>query len=75
MSFDTLKIQYRALNFQDALADFVAQVNNPGVRGNTLRSYAEDTLITFQGVPVFHFIKFTETGGLETIDSVHAQPE
>ena len=75
VSFDALKTQYRALNFQDALADFVAQVNNPGVRGNTLRSRAEDTLITFRGVPIFHFIKFTETGGSETIDSVHAQPE
>jgi len=75
VSFDTLKIQYGALKFQDELADFVAQVNNPGVRRSTLDLHAEDTLIPFRGVPIFHFIKFRETGGSETIDSVHAQPE
>ena len=36
---------------------------------------AEDTLIPFRGVPVFHVIKFTGTDGSQTIDSVHARPE
>jgi hypothetical protein len=33
-SFDDLNSRYGALTFQDALADFIAQVNNPGIRGN-----------------------------------------
>ena len=78
VSFDDLKFRYGALKFQDVLADFIAQVNNPGMRGNALRTRAEDTLIPFRRVPVFHIIKFTETGNAEetgTIDSVHARPE
>ena len=75
--FEDLKFGYGALEFQDALADFVAEVNNPGARGNTLRRLAEDTLIPFRRVPVFHVIKFTETGNAEetVIDSVYARPE
>ena len=75
VSFDTLKTHYGAPKFQDALADFVAQVNYPKARGSTLCSHAEDAHIPFWGVPVFHIIKFTETEKSETIDSVHAQPE
>ena len=47
----------------------------PEARGSTLRSRAEDTLIPFRGVPVFHVVKFTETNESEIIDSVHARPE
>lgn len=75
VSFDALQIQYGALKFQDALADFIAQVNFPEARGSTLRAHAEDILIPFRGVPVFHVIKFTETEESETIDSIHARPE
>jgi len=77
-TFDDLKFRYSALKFQDALADFIAQVNNPGIRGNALRTHAEDTLIPFRHVPVLHIIKFTETRNVKetgTIDSMHAQPE
>jgi hypothetical protein len=76
--FDDLKFRYGAHEFQDALADFIAQVNNPGVRGNALRRHAEDTLIPFRRVPVFHMIKFTETGNagnMAIVDSVYARPE
>jgi hypothetical protein len=76
VSFDTLQIQYGALKFQDALADFIAQINFPEARGSALRTRAEDTLIPFQGVPVYHVVKFTETEeSSETIDSVHVRPE
>ena len=75
VSFDTLKTQYGALKFQDALANFVAQVNYPEARRNAQSLHADDTLIPFRGVPVFHLIKFTETDKSETIDSVHARPE
>ena len=78
VTFDDLKLRYGAPKFQDALADFIAQVNNPGARGNALRMYAEDTLIPFRYVPLFHIIKFTDarnTEETEIIDSVHARPE
>jgi len=75
VSFDVLKVRYGALDFQDELADFVAQVNNPGASRSILSLCAEDTLIPFRGVPVFHVIKFTGTDGSQTTDSVHAQLE
>ena len=75
VSFDVLKLRYGALDFQDELADFVAQVNNPGASRSILSLHAEDTLIPFRGVPVFHVIKFTGTDGSQTTDSVHARPE
>ena len=78
VTFDDLKLRYGALKFQDALADFIAHVNNPGARGNTLSRYAENTLIPFCQVPVFHIIKFMATGNTEetgTADSVYARPE
>ena len=74
VSFNGLKTRYGAPNFQDALADFVTQVNYPEARGSTLRSHAANMLIPFQGVPVFHIIKFTEFEESETIDSIHARP-
>jgi hypothetical protein len=75
VSFDNLKSQYGAPNFQDALANFVTRLNYPEARGSTLRLRAMDTLIPFRGVPVFHVVKFTETNESEIIDSVHARPE
>ena len=78
VTFDNLKLRYSAPKFQDVLADFIAQVNNPGARGNALCMYAKDTLIPFHYVPLFHIIKFTDarnTTEIEIIDSVHAQLE
>ena len=75
VSFDILKTQYGALNFQDALANFIALANNPGARGSTLRVRAEDTLIPFRAIPVFHIIKFMEIEKPDIIDSVFARPE
>jgi len=75
VTFDDLQLRYGTLEFQDALADFIAQVNNPGARGTTLHTYAGDTLIPFRRVPLFHIIKFTEarnTKESRIIDSVHA---
>ena len=78
VTFNCLKSRYGAPNFQDALADFIAQANYPRARGNTLRKYAENTLIPFRRVPVFHIIKFTDTENAnetKTIDSVLARPK
>ena len=75
VSWDDLHHRYGAVEFQDALADFLAQANNPGLsRRQELRRHAANTLIPFCAVPVFHNIKFTD-GSTEIVDSVHARPE
>ena len=75
VSFSALKLRYGAPQFQDSLADFITEANNPGASRSALRSRAEDTLLPFQGVPVFHIIKFTGSDGSQVIDSVHVRPE
>jgi hypothetical protein len=79
VSFDDLARKYGAVDFQDALADFIARVNYPNVSAAALRTRAEDTLIPFRTVPVFHKMRFVATSGdcdkPETGDSVHTRPE
>jgi len=76
--FDILARDYGALDFQDMLADFIAQLNYPGVSGGALRVRAHDTHIPFTRVPVYHKIKFTKIGDfneIEIADVVHIRPE
>lgn len=76
--FDVLARDYGALDFQDALADFIAQTNYPGASGAALRQRAHDTHIPFSGVPVYHNIKFRKSGEFEEsniVDVVHVRPE
>jgi len=76
--FDALANDYGALDFQDALADFITQVNFPGASGIALQHRAHDTHIPFSGVPVYHNIKFTKSSefeGSEIVDVVHVRPE
>jgi len=61
------------IEFQDALADFIAEVNYPGASPAVLRSHASNALIPFQTVPVFHYIKFMAHDTI--VDSVHVQPQ
>ena len=78
VSFDDLAIDYGAFQFQDALGDFIAQVNNPGAAPSTLYNLSCNTLIPFSHVPVYHYFKFTnhsDSGKLEIVDSVHVWPE
>lgn len=78
VAFDALARDYGALDFQDALADFIAQLNNPGMSGGALQDRAHDTHIPFARVPVYHKIKFTKIGDfneLEIADAVHVRPE
>jgi hypothetical protein len=75
VSFQRLGSEYGANGFQDALADFIARVNNPGVSSATLRNWAHNTLIPFYAVPVYHKFKFTgnrdnERSGSEVLDSI-----
>jgi hypothetical protein len=73
VSFNTLAEKYGAVEFQDTLADYIAQVNHPGASAATLRARAADTLIPFRSVPVFHKIKFTVNE--EIVDAIHVRPE
>jgi hypothetical protein len=75
VSFDDLARKYGATDFQDALADFVAQINNPTASGVSLSALALDTLIPFCTVPVHHRFKFTNLDGSEIVDSVLVRPE
>jgi Plavaka transposase len=76
--FNDLARDYGAPDFQDALADFIAQVNYPGASGTALRHRAHNTHIPFSGVPVYHYIKFTkgaEIDEFKIVDVVHVRPE
>jgi hypothetical protein len=76
--FDVLARDYGACDFQDALADFIAQHNYPSLSGTALQDRAHDTLIPFTGVLVHHKIKFTKNGPFnetEVTDVVHVRPE
>ncbi|KAF8489361.1 hypothetical protein F5888DRAFT_1638649 [Russula emetica] len=71
--FDVLARDYGALDFQDALADFIAQVNYPGASGTALRHCAHNTHIPFSAVAVYHNLKFTK--GTKIVDAIHIRPE
>ena len=75
VSFDNLAYKYGAIDFQDALADFIARINNPTASGASLSAMAADTLIPFRTVPVYHRLKFTSLSGSEIVDSVLVRPE
>jgi hypothetical protein len=74
VSFNNLAQKYRAIDFQDALADFIAQTNHPSASGAMLSALASDTLIPFFSVSVHHQIKFTTSDGSEIINSILAWP-
>ena len=70
VSFADLSMKYGAMDFQDALADYIVSVNYPGLSTAMLRAHSGDTSIPFQTVPVFHKVKFTAAGTSDIIDSV-----
>jgi len=73
VSFDDLHELYRATQFQDTLADFIAQFNYPSIAGNTLLTCARNMLIPFHSVAIFHKVKFVsnDTELAETVDAIH----
>ena len=75
VSFNDLANKYWVFAFQDALADFIAQINHPEASVTALRALAEDILLPFRSVPVFHKIKFVSTRDSDIIDTVHVRPE
>ncbi|KAH9009002.1 hypothetical protein EDB83DRAFT_2509016 [Lactarius deliciosus] len=74
-SFDDLAVRYGAVEFQDALANFITQTNHPDASTANLRALAADTLIPFQSVPTYHKIKFQSNGHCEVVDAIHVRPE
>lgn len=75
VSFNDLARKYGATEFQDVLADFIAQMNHPTASGATLAALASDTLLPFRSVPVHHRIKFSNPDGSEIVDSIQVRPE
>ena len=76
ITFDSLHNRYGAVDFQDALADFIVQHNYPELSTIASRRRANNTLLPFQRVSVFHKIKFTDPEDpiTKTVDVVHVQP-
>jgi hypothetical protein len=77
VSFEDLASRYGAMDFQDALADFIVQHNYPDLPPNVARRRADNTLIPFQKVSVFHKIKFVDRNDSHKtfVDVIHARPE
>ncbi|KAH9021351.1 hypothetical protein EDB85DRAFT_1871905, partial [Lactarius pseudohatsudake] len=77
ISFESLANRYGAVDFQDALADFIVQHNYPELSASASQRRADNTLIPFRQVSVFHKIKFAhhDDPNKRTIDIIHIQPE
>ena len=74
VSFGDIVESYGAVDFQDALGDFIMHLREPNVTGRALRNHGVNTLIPFHHVPIFHKIKF-QNGDGTIVDSVHVRPE
>jgi hypothetical protein len=80
VDYDDLAQRYGAINFQDALGDFIAAYNSTTGTGSAvaIRAQGAETLIPFRAVPVYHKVKFIASehnGKPEVVDSVHTRPE
>lgn len=78
VSFKDVSLKYGPCIFQDALADFISSVNNPGLGVRALRVHAGNTLLPFRTVRAYHNIKFTATNDAqesEIVDAVYVRPE
>jgi len=64
--------------FQDALGDFIASINNPGLGVRALRTCGGNTLFPFRTVQVYHNMKFTgmnDAQKWEIVDAIYVWPE
>ena len=77
INFEGLLNRHGALDFQDALADFIVQHNYPGLSAAMAQRRANNTLLPFRRVSVFHKVKFVnpEVPDVGTVDAVHIRPE
>ena len=72
--FNDIVGKYGAVDFQDALGNFLAQLKEPHISGQALRVHGENTLVLFRHVPVFHNIKFRNSYGA-IVDAIHVRPK
>ena len=63
ISFTGLASRFRAIDFQDTLADFIVQHNYLELSVNAARRRADNMLLPFQRVSAFHKIKFSTCKG------------
>jgi hypothetical protein len=80
VSFSNIIWKYGAVDFQDVLGDFITQINYPNLTGNALCNLANNTLIPFRSVSVFHKIKFVSTASsnsdqFDVVDTIHVRAE
>jgi hypothetical protein len=78
VGYDDLALKYGAIDFQDALGDFIAAQKSTTGTAATVRARGAETLIPFRAVPVFHKIKFIASDNKpepEVVDAIHARPE
>ena len=76
ISFESLHHRYRAMDFQDTLANFIVKHNRPELSTSASWRRANNTLLPFRKVSIFHKIKFRNPGDEDqtTIDAVHIRP-
>ncbi|KAI9447602.1 hypothetical protein H4582DRAFT_2107200 [Lactarius indigo] len=77
VTFEDLFDRYGAADFQDALADFIVQHNDPGLSTAVAWRRADNTLIPFRRVSVFCKVKFTNCDYSDpriTVDVLHVRP-
>ena len=75
VTFEVLSHRYGAIDFQDALADFIVRHNFPGLSASIAWRRADNTLLPFRQVSVFHKIKFTNHSlDVGTINALHIRP-
>ena len=72
--FNNIICKYKAVNFQDALGDFLALVREPNITGRALCNCSKNMLIPFNHISVFHKIKFRDSGGT-VVDCIHIRLE
>ena len=72
--FPDIVWKYGAPLFQDALADFITGINNPGLRTHALHTHAGNTLLPFHTVCIYHNIKFTAANNAQELEIVEDYP-
>ena len=76
--FPDIFSKYGASIFLDALGDFIALINNPGLGVRALCTRSANTLLPFHTVRVYHHFKFMSASSAqesEIVDAVYVQLE
>ncbi|KAI0244929.1 hypothetical protein BJV78DRAFT_1143883 [Lactifluus subvellereus] len=79
--FHSLINDYGAINFQDALAQFIVGLRDPHLQGAQAQQAISNIQFHFNAVPVYHKIKFTSYDPYivgspreSVVDTIHIQP-